>query len=108
MRVQPKRKRLLVTPSEETWRLLEEFNELTGKPRAAIVSELLDSVAEVVRMQLDALRKIKESPQEARRLLTEHLNEAVALAHQAQLDLDAAADGRTVKGKRARRRNGAS
>ena len=99
-----KRKRVLVTPSDEAWALIEEVHKLTGTPKAAIVSEILDEVAPVFQNTIHALRIVKEQPREAQRLIQNFANEAIGKAAQASLDLDAAIDARTVKGKRARRR----
>lgn len=99
-----KQKRLQVTLSPEVRALVEEVHQLTGTPRAAIVSEILDEVAPVFQNTIHALRIVKEQPREAQRLIQNFVNEAIGKAAQAALDLDAAMDGRTVKGKRARRR----
>lgn len=99
-----KQKRLQVTLSPEVRALVEEVHQLTGTPRAAIVSEMLDEIAPVFQNTIHALRIVKEQPREAQRLIQNFANEAIGKAAQAALDLDAAMDGRTVKGQRARRR----
>ncbi len=99
-----KQKRLQVTLSPEVRALVEEVHQLTGTPRAAIVSEMLDEIAPVFQNTIHALRIVKEQPREAQRLIQNFANEAIGRATQAALDLDAAMDGRTVKGQRARRR----
>lgn len=99
-----KQKRLQVTLSSEVRALVEEVHQLTGTPRAAIVSEMLDEIAPVFQNTIHALRIVKEQPREAQRLIQNFANEAIGKATQAALDLDAAMDGRTVKGQRARRR----
>ena len=99
-----KQKRLQVTLSPEVRALVEEVHQLTGTPRAAIVSEMLDEIAPVFQNTIHALRIVKEQPREAQRLIQNFANEAIGKATQAALDLDAAMDGRTVKGQRARRR----
>jgi hypothetical protein len=101
-----KRKRILLTPSDEVWALVEEVQKLTGQPKAAIVAEILDQVAPAFQNTIQALRIVQEQPREAQRLIQNFANESMGQLAQAQLDLDAAVDGRTVKGKRARRRNG--
>lgn len=102
-----KRKRLLITPSDEAWALIEEVHQLTGQAKAAIVAEILDQVAPVFQTTIQALRVVQEQPREAQRLIQNFANEAIGNVAQASLDLDAAIDGRTVKGKRARRRRDA-
>ena len=99
-----KQKRLQVTLSPEVRALVEEVHQLTGTPRAAIVAEMLDEIAPVFQNTIHALRIVKEQPREAQRLIQNFANEAIGKAAQASLDLDAAIDARTVKGKRARRR----
>ncbi len=99
-----KQKRLQVTLSPEVRALVEEVHQLTGTPRAAIVAEILDEIAPAFQNTIHALRIVKEQPREAQRLIQNFANEAIGKATQASLDLDAAIDARTVKGKRARRR----
>lgn len=95
-------RRLQVTPSPEVMALVDEVHELTGTARAAIVAEILDEVAPVFQNMIQALRVVQEQPREAQRLVQNMANEALAKVAQANLDLDAAIDGRTVKGKRKR------
>lgn len=99
-----KRKRLQITLSDEVWELVNEVHALTGTPKAAVISEILDEVAPVFQNTIQALRIVKEQPREAQRLVQNMANSAIAKVSQASLDLDAALDGRTVKGQRARRR----
>lgn len=95
-----KRKRLQVGLSDESWMLVEEIHQLTGTPKAAILSEIIDQVAPVFATTIAALRMVQEQPREAQRLIQNFANEAVANLAQASLNLDAAVDARTVKGKR--------
>lgn len=100
----PKRKRVLVTPSDEVWELIDEVHRLTGTPKAAVISEILDQVAPVFAGQIEALRYIHEGRfREAQQLIQNTTNEAIGKAAQVSLDLDVAIDKRTVRGKRARR-----
>lgn len=101
-----KRRRVHVTPSDEVWALVDEIHALTGTAKAAILAEILDEVAPVFSTQIQALRVLKDSPREAQRLIQNFANESVSKLVQANLDLDAVLDGRTVKGKRARRKGG--
>jgi hypothetical protein len=97
------RKRLVLTPSDEVWELVDEVHRLTGTPKSAIVSEILDEVAPVFQNTIQALRLVAEQPREAQRLVQNFANESVGRLAQSQLDLDKAIDGRTVKGKRGKR-----
>ena len=99
-----KRKRLNVTLSDDVWALVDEVHELTGTPKSAVISEILDEIAPVFQNTIEALRIVKEQPREAQRLMQNFANESIVKATQAALDFDAAMDGRTVKGKRSRRR----
>jgi hypothetical protein len=114
---EPKRTRLQITPSPELWRLIDLVHAKTGEPRAAVVSELLDQVAPAFQTMIAALEMVQESPRQAQRLMTNYGAEKVAELMQMQvefdhtltqkeLELDKGSDGRTVKGKRARRRSG--
>lgn len=106
-RTQVKRRRILVTPSDQAWALIDELHQLSKEPRAAIVAELMDVAAPAFEGTLRALRMAKESPREAQRLLASFANEKVGELMQAQLDLDSKItelDGRTVQGKRAKRK----
>lgn len=99
-----KRKRLNVTLSDEVWALVDEVHELTGTPKSAVISEILDEVAPVFQTQIQALRVLKESPRQAQQLLQNFANESMSRLAQQSLELDAAIDHRTLKGARARRR----
>ena len=99
-----KRKRLNVTLSDEVWALVNEVHALTGTPKSAVISEILDEIAPVFQNTINALRIVQDQPREAQRLIQNFANESVGKLAQAQLNLDAAIDARTVKGKRARRR----
>jgi len=103
-----KRKRLNVTLSDSVWDLVNEVHALTGTPKAAVISEILDEVAPVFQTQIEALRVLKDRPREAQRLIQNRSNEAIARLAQNTLDLDAAFDARTIQGQRAKRRKGAA
>lgn len=95
----------MITPSDEVLALVEELHEISGEPKAAIVSEMLDQVAPVFQNHIKALRYAKEGRvEEAQRIINRFASEALGQLSQAQLDLDTAvADHRTVKGKRAKK-----
>lgn len=98
----PKRKRLLITPSDEVWALIDAMHKLTKQPKAALVSEILDEISPAFATQLEALRVLADRPQEALKLMQDASSEKVAELAQANLDLEAALDPRTVKGRRAK------
>lgn len=99
-------RRLLFTPTPETMLLLDELHELTGQSRAGFVSEMLDSVAPVYRDMLAHMRALRDTPEKAREHVLDLATQAHGLITQATMDFDRD-DGRTVKGKRARRRRDA-
>lgn len=98
--------RVQVTLSPESMRLLDEIAGLMGQPRAALVAELVDASLPALHATVQALRVVKQAPEEAQRLVTAYGTKAIADLAQQQLELDQAVrDARTVKGQRARRRN---
>lgn len=94
--------RLLFTPSPETRALIDQLHELTGRSRASMVAEMLDTVAPVFFDQVRILKELQDSPEKARELVTQYVNAGHAQITQASIDFDRAIDGRTVKGKRAK------
>lgn len=101
-----KSKRLQLTLSPEVWALVDEVHALNGVPKSQIINDILEEVAPVFALQLEALRLAKQAPDEARRLLQRHTNESIVKLGQAHLDLDSAIDARTVKGRHLRRKHG--
>ena len=98
-----KRQRIQVTLSDEVWLLVDEIHRLSGTPKSAVIGEMLDTVAPAITAQMQALRMLHENPREAQRLMQNFVNEGIAQAAQATLDLDKAiGDARSVKGKRAK------
>jgi hypothetical protein len=89
-----------VTFSPETLATLEDLSARLGRPKAALVSELVDQTLPALLTTLEALRVIQEQPREAQRLVQEFAADSVAKLGQAQLDLDSAIDKRTLRGRR--------
>jgi metal-responsive CopG/Arc/MetJ family transcriptional regulator len=102
------RKRLQLTLSDEVWALVEEVHQLSGTPKSQVINDILEEVAPVFALQLEALRLAATAPEKARELLQRHTNESIVRLGQAHLDFDSALDARTVKGKKARRQNATS
>ena len=100
--------RVQVTLTPEAMAMLDELASLTGQAKSAIVSELVDVALPAMQVTLDALRVVHRQLGEARRLLSQFAHQQTAALAQAQLDLDVALDGRTVKGKRQKRGKSAS
>ena len=99
----PNRKRVQVTLSQEAWKLVAECSDLVGQSRSSLIAELLDSALPALQVVIEAHRTIKDQPREVQRLVANFGSEATRDLAQAQLDLDAAIDKRTVKGKRSAR-----
>lgn len=96
-------KRVQVALSDETARLVDELHAISGQSKSSIISELLDQVVPALQMTIQALRLLEDRPREAQRLLNNYTHAAIAQVTQANLDLDASIDRRTVKGKRAKK-----
>lgn len=60
---------------------------MTGRPKAAIVSEMLDGVAPLFLDQLKLLQAIENQPQKARDLVTEFGMQGINTISQQLLDL---------------------
>lgn len=100
VRKKTRNERVAVTLSPEGLKLMNELSTLTGQPKSALLSEMVDTALPAFQTTLEALRVIQEQPREAQRLLANFTSEAILQVSQAQLDLDASIDARTVKGKR--------
>lgn len=103
-----RRKRVMVSVSDEVMALVEQVHQLTGQSRSMVISEILDEVAPAFQATIEALRIVKERPRDAQRLLANFGAEAVGSLMQEQLDFDEklnALDARTMEGKKARRRH---
>lgn len=95
-------KRIYFTPIESTHDLIEDLASLTGKSKAAIVSELLYAMEISIKDMVAAFKHTKESKEKAVKTFAK----AVAAAHdhidKAQLEFEAMAekvDRRTVEGR---------
>lgn len=86
----PKRRRVQVTLSEETWEQVERVADRLQKPKAAILAELIDAALPAMNVTIEALKLAQEFPREAQRLVTNYGAQAVMQLQQQQLELDAA------------------
>ena len=82
-----KRRRIMIQPSGPVWNAIEELHALTGRPKAAIVSEMLDGVAPLFLDQLKLLQAMEAQPQKARDLVTEFGMQGINTISQQLLDL---------------------
>ena len=101
----PRTPRVMVTLSPEARVLLDKMASLTGTPKSALVSELVDAGLPAIAGAVEALQLVKSGRNlEAERLINRFAHEATLQLSQQQLELHAEIDARTVKGKRLKRR----
>lgn len=109
-RPQRRSPRLQVTLTAEGMAMLERISAATGEKKSTLLSELLEMGMPALEQTIQAIELVRTQPREAQRLMTNFGANAIQQLTQAQLDLDVsvgkALDGRTVKGKRARRASG--
>ena len=61
-----KRERLAFRPSNPVRAAIDRIHELTGRPRAEIVSDMLDAVAPMFVEQLEVMQRVAATPEKAR------------------------------------------
>lgn len=96
-------KRLQVTPTVRTRIILERYAQITGKPMARLVSELLDESTPVLVDMLDTIEKAQRKPQMARDAMQKYIDKARGIIDHEQMELDAMfkkKGGRPPKGDR--------
>ena len=81
------RKRLAFQPSGPLWEVLDELHALSGKPKAALVSEMLDGVGPLFLDQLKLLREVAAQPEKARELVQQFGMQGIHQISQQLLDL---------------------
>lgn len=91
------RPRISFIPTAQVGDLLNELSTLTGQSKASLASEMLDEVAPVIRGQLEALRKVAASPDEARRYVEDYAKRAMDEIAQSVLALDEPNKAKRVK-----------
>lgn len=81
------RKRVQVTPSDEVWVAVDRLHGLTGRPKAALISEMLDVVAPAFVDQLELIQKMQAMPDQARDLVRDFGVQTIGVISQQLLDL---------------------
>lgn len=76
-----KNPRIAFVPSDHVLALVTKLSQVSGQPKASIVSELMDDIAPVLSQQIEVFSAMLSKPEKAR----EHL---VALAAQATAQID--------------------
>lgn len=82
-----KRHRIMFQPSRPVWDAIQEIHQLTEKPKAAIVSEMLDGVAPLFLDQLKLLQAVAAQPERARDLVQQFGVQGINAISQQLLDL---------------------
>ncbi len=100
--------RINVTPTPELRALLVELHQVSGKSLSAIAAELLEEIAPVLRMQIEAMKAIQSAPEQARQIIQEQALQQIGVIGQAALEFEKQEDARTVRGKRMKRRRAAN
>lgn len=93
--------------------MVEEISDLTGTPKASILSEIFDQTLPSFVNTVQALRVAKEQPREAQRLITNFAARSVMELQQAHLEFDKLLTDHEAKNegkpaKKGRRRAGAT
>jgi hypothetical protein len=97
-----KRERLAFRPSGPVRAAIEQIHELTGRPRAEIVAEMLDAVAPMFAEQVVAIAQLAATPDRARDYVRDLAIQGINTLSQQVLDLP------PVRPKRGRPRKHAS
>jgi predicted DNA-binding protein len=84
------KRRMQVTASETSFRLLRELSALTGQAPATITRELLDEAVPALEMAVEALRDAKKRPDRVQAAMARFAMKSINDLTQAQLDLDTA------------------
>ena len=79
--------RFSITPSPTAEPVLIALAKVTGKPKAAIVREMIDAAVPALRMTLEALTVAKTNPQRMTQLLNELSLKAIHDLSGMQMDL---------------------
>lgn len=89
-----RRRRVQSTLSDDAQRVLEELAEALDVAVGTLAGEIIEAGLPAFRVTLEALRKAKEAPREAERLLAEFAEQSVMELSQSQLQL-----GETIAAK---------
>lgn len=84
---QKQRNRVNLTLSDDLFAILSELSELSGKPRAAIVHELLNELLPQLQVSIDLIKKIKANEMsmgEVKETFIDMLMEVGDVVHDAQ------------------------
>lgn len=82
--------RFSITPSPACEPIINELAKLLGKPKAAIVRELLDEAMPAMQLTLEAVRIAKTHPERAQALLADYGARAVHQLMQEQINFSEA------------------
>ena len=81
------RRRMMIQPNDEVWGAVERLHAITGRPRAALVVEMLDVVAPAFLEQVELIEKMHSVPDQARDLVQAFGVQTIGKISQQLLDL---------------------
>lgn len=79
--------RLAFRPSGPVRAAIDRLHELTGRPRAEIISEMLDAVAPIFAEQVEVMSKIAATPERARDYVRDLAMHGINMISQQMLEL---------------------
>lgn len=82
-----KNDRIAFSPSGPVRVAIDRLHELTGAPRATIVSEMLDAVAPMFVEQVEVMQRIADTPEKARDYVRDLAMHGINAISQQMLDL---------------------
>lgn len=83
-----KNPRIAFVPSDAFRDIVSELSKVSGKSKAFIVADILDSATPILRDQLAAYREIAGNPEKAKAVLQEYANKATADIAQAVMEFE--------------------
>lgn len=82
-----KRRRLTFQPSGPVQMALDELHDLTGRPRAELIADMLDGVAPLFVEQMRLMQSLEQQPDKARELVQQFGMQGINTISQQLLDL---------------------
>lgn len=89
-----KNPRIAFVPTDDFLSVISDLADVSGKTKASLVAEILDTATPILRDQLQAYRAIAESPEKAKSVLQEYANKATADIAQAVMEFEEPKRGR--------------
>lgn len=83
---QHKNKRIAFVPSTELVHVLDDLAKLSGKPKASLAAEIIETAVPILQDQIRHYRAIASAPERAQEVIQEYAEKATADIAQAVLD----------------------